>query len=140
VRGTLPWCVEPSRALYVWIWTLWFGNPRRGSSNTCAGRAGTRAFMLVRIGNIFAVVLTALGRVWTFAESSSGQFGTCSMRQMMPPQLLEGHISQLKIVQVSCGGMHTLAMTESGCQFSWGCNDRGPLGLGLQSPFHSRND
>ena len=48
----------------------------------------------------------------------------------MSPQILEGHISQFKIVQVSCDGVHTIAMTESGRLFSWGCNDKGQLGLG----------
>ena len=55
--------------------------------------------VLVQIGNNFAVVLTDLRRVWTFGSSSIGQLGTGVMKsQVMSPHLLEGHISQFKIV------------------------------------------
>jgi alpha-tubulin suppressor-like RCC1 family protein len=87
--------------------------------------------VLVQIGNNFAAVLTDLGHVWTFGSSSIGQLGTGDMQsQVMTPQFLEGHISQFRIVQVSCGGVHTIAMTERRRLFSWGCNDTGQLGLG----------
>jgi alpha-tubulin suppressor-like RCC1 family protein len=87
--------------------------------------------ILVRIGNCFAAVLTVTGRVWTFGSSNRGQLGTGEMRtRALPPHLLEGRISQFKIVQLSCGGVHTIALTESGRIFSWGCNDTGQLGLG----------
>ena len=69
----------------------------------------------VRIGRGFTAVLTATGRVWTFGKGSIGEMGTGVMvTDAMPPQLLEGHISQFKIVQLSCGGVHTIALTETG--------------------------
>lgn len=36
--------------------------------------------------------------------------------------------SKLSIIQISCGGMHTLALSSSGSVYSWGCNDDGALG------------
>jgi alpha-tubulin suppressor-like RCC1 family protein len=48
----------------------------------------------------------------------------------LPPQLLEGHISQFKIVQLSCGGVHTIALTGTGGLFAWGCNSDSQLGVG----------
>lgn len=33
-----------------------------------------------------------------------------------------------RVVQVDCGGMHTLALTEDNKIVSWGCNDKGALG------------
>ena len=39
-------------------------------------------------------------------------------------------MSQFKDVQLSCDGVHTIALTESGRIFSWGCNDKGQIGLG----------
>jgi len=85
----------------------------------------------VRIGRGFTAVLTATGRVWTFGEGSIGELGTGVMvTAALPPQLLEGHISQFKIVQLSCGGVHTIALTGTGRLFAWGCNSEGQLGLG----------
>jgi hypothetical protein len=35
-----------------------------------------------------------------------------------------------RVAQVACGGLHTLAVTESGRLFAWGANGQGQLGLG----------
>ena len=35
---------------------------------------------------------------------------------------------KLTIVKISCGGMHTLALSNSGLVYSWGCNDDAALG------------
>jgi regulator of chromosome condensation len=32
------------------------------------------------------------------------------------------------VVAVKAGGMHTVALTESGRVYTWGCNDEGALG------------
>ena len=32
------------------------------------------------------------------------------------------------IVQIACGGMHTVALASNGVLLSWGCNDDGALG------------
>lgn len=34
----------------------------------------------------------------------------------------------LQILQVACGGMHTVVLTEDGQVYSWGVNDEGALG------------
>lgn len=33
-----------------------------------------------------------------------------------------------RITKIVCGGLHTLALTDQGQVFSWGCNDDGALG------------
>lgn len=33
-----------------------------------------------------------------------------------------------QIVQISCGGMHTVALASDGSVYTWGCNDEGALG------------
>lgn len=37
-------------------------------------------------------------------------------------------MSPVKFVKVVCGGLHTLALTNEGKVYSWGCNDDGALG------------
>lgn len=39
-----------------------------------------------------------------------------------------GHSACLQVLQIACGGMHTVALTEDGQIFSWGVNDEGALG------------
>lgn len=33
-----------------------------------------------------------------------------------------------KILKIVCGGMHTVALSNQGRVFTWGCNDEGALG------------
>lgn len=34
----------------------------------------------------------------------------------------------IKVTKILCGGMHTVALTNTGRVFTWGCNDEGALG------------
>ena len=38
------------------------------------------------------------------------------------------YFDDLNIVQVACGGLHNLALSQSGKVYSWGCNDQKALG------------
>uniref|UniRef100_A0A8C6HDX1 Uncharacterized protein n=1 Tax=Mus spicilegus TaxID=10103 RepID=A0A8C6HDX1_MUSSI len=42
-------------------------------------------------------------------------------------------LAGIKIIQVSCGHYHSLALSEGGHVFSWGRNSEGQLGLGKNS-------
>lgn len=42
--------------------------------------------------------------------------------------LLDGPRIKHPIVSLAVGGMHTLALTQAGQVYSWGCNDEGALG------------
>ena len=44
------------------------------------------------------------------------------------PQYLSGNLESKRITQVACGQNHTLALTEGGKVYSWGCNRYGQLG------------
>jgi len=41
-----------------------------------------------------------------------------------------GEKQELKAVQISCGGMHTAAVTPEGNLYCWGRADNGQLGIG----------
>ena len=36
--------------------------------------------------------------------------------------------SQVQVVELACGGMHTMALANNGVVFTWGCQDNGALG------------
>jgi len=67
------------------------------------------------------------GSIFIFGDGDCGQlgFGEDVTERLRPAPLeLEGE----QVVQVVCGGMHTVALTTQGNVYSWGVNDEGALG------------
>ncbi|KAI8335728.1 regulator of chromosome condensation 1/beta-lactamase-inhibitor protein II [Chlamydoabsidia padenii] len=66
--------------------------------------------------------------VFVFGSGDTGQLGLGDSmlirKRPMPLKVLDDK----KIVDIACGGMHTLAVTEDGQLYSWGCNDQRALG------------
>ena len=53
---------------------------------------------------------------------------TVKKARMVELQLTEGVPLLKPIISITCGGMHTLALSSNGIVLSWGCNDDGALG------------
>jgi regulator of chromosome condensation len=49
------------------------------------------------------------------------------------PYPVGGALKDKNVVQVSCGGVHTVVLTDEGHIYSWGCNDEGALGRSIDS-------
>ena len=55
------------------------------------------------------------GSVMTFGQGDCGQLGLGdTMTERKKPFPVAGHLEGLKIVQIVCGGMHTIALTDDG--------------------------
>ncbi|XP_068689491.1 regulator of chromosome condensation-like [Montipora capricornis] len=68
------------------------------------------------------------GRVLTLGQGDVGQLGLGEdILERKKPALVKG-LDGMNIVQVECGGMHTVALTDDGKVYTWGCNDEGGLG------------
>eukprot|EP01135_Chromosphaera_perkinsii_P012210 Nk52_evm29s2612 gene=Nk52_evmTU29s2612 len=68
------------------------------------------------------------GYVWTCGEGDTGQLGNGEdVTTQKRPKPVE-KIKSKKFMQVSCGGMHTLALSNEGKLYSWGVNDEFALG------------
>ncbi|KAI8977096.1 regulator of chromosome condensation 1/beta-lactamase-inhibitor protein II [Mycotypha africana] len=71
---------------------------------------------------------TQPGKVFVFGTGDTGQLGLgdemLERKRPMPLKVLDSE----KIVDVVCGGMHSIAITEDGKLWSWGCNDQRALG------------
>ncbi|XP_003799962.1 X-linked retinitis pigmentosa GTPase regulator [Otolemur garnettii] len=83
----------------------------------------------ISCGYYHSAFVTIDGELYTFGESESGKLG-------LPSQLLTNHrIPQLvssipdKVIQVACGGGHTLVLTEESV-YAFGLGQFGQLGLG----------
>ena len=53
------------------------------------------------------------------------------------PLFDQGGLAANRILKIVCGGMHTVALSNQGKVYTWGCNDEGALGrIGAENaPF-----
>ncbi|XP_073033061.1 ultraviolet-B receptor UVR8-like isoform X1 [Primulina eburnea] len=84
----------------------------------------------IAAGGWHSTALTDDGEVYGWGRGEHGRlgFGDDKSSKMVPQrvQLLVGE----DIVQVSCGGTHSVALTRDGCMYSFGRGDHGRLGYG----------
>jgi alpha-tubulin suppressor-like RCC1 family protein len=120
----------------VWAW----GNNEYGQlgtgdtqpRSTPVAVKNLRGLDLVDIaaGGWHSVALTADGEVYGWGRGEHGRlgFGDDKSSKMIPQKVhtLESEF----IVQVSCGGTHSVALTNDGRIFSYGRGDHGRLGFG----------
>jgi hypothetical protein len=82
-------------------------------------------------GHNFSVMLTNSGEVYGWGWNEFGQIGNKSSFYESIPIKVNGF--KEKVIMISCGGLHSMALTESGRVFSWGRNDCGHLGHNNQN-------
>jgi len=72
------------------------------------------------------------GNLYTFGSGDHGQLGHAllsekKLRQETYPRSLP---NLKNVIQVSCGGFHTLALTQYGHVYAWGAGGYGQIGTG----------
>ncbi|XP_075716835.1 putative E3 ubiquitin-protein ligase HERC6 isoform X2 [Rhinoderma darwinii] len=88
----------------------------------------------VSCGSNHSVAICNEGNIFTWGEGSQGQLGSGQFPKQSPiPRKITG-LSSVRIIQISCGHFHTVALSEDSNVFSWGKNDTGQLGLGKEIP------
>jgi hypothetical protein len=75
-----------------------------------------------------SLVLTNCGEVYAWGWNQFGEVGDGSNDNQLIPIKLNAFNDE-KVIQISCGYLHSMALTESGRVFSWGRNNFGQLGL-----------
>jgi alpha-tubulin suppressor-like RCC1 family protein len=80
-------------------------------------------------GYFHTIALTKNGEVYAWGSNTSGVIGIGSEKdhQLLPIKV--NGFNNEKVIQISCGYWHSLALTESCHVFSWGNNDFGQLGF-----------
>ena len=73
--------------------------------------------------------LTAGGAVWSWGEGSFGMLGHGDAQDQSLPKKIEAFAGQ-RVVAVSAGFAHNLALTANGAVWSWGSGYFGKLGHG----------
>lgn len=74
------------------------------------------------------------GQLFVWGSNSSGQCGleNDSSANYLMPKLVKS-LATKQIVQIACGQLHSLALTNNGELYSFGSNSYGQLGLGSES-------
>ncbi|XP_063773192.1 probable E3 ubiquitin-protein ligase HERC3 isoform X2 [Pseudophryne corroboree] len=84
----------------------------------------------VACGQSHSVALNNQGQLFSWGAGSEGQLGLSTTEQSIPVPRLIKKLNQQKILQVSCGSQHCLALSDDCQLFTWGQNNHGQLGLG----------
>ncbi|KAH9523228.1 E3 ubiquitin-protein ligase herc2 [Bulinus truncatus] len=111
-----------------------FGKLGRGGSEGCnvphpVERLTGQGVIQIECGAQFSLALTKLGQVWTWGKGDYFRLGHGTDAHVRKPQLVEG-LKGKKIVHVSVGALHCLAVTDTGQVWAWGDNDHGQQGNG----------
>ncbi len=96
--------------------------------------AGTTVIS-VRAGGKYSLALTSAGRVLAWGGNFSGQLGvgtTVDRHTPVPVKVPRG----IRVIAVSAGGAHSLAVTAAGRVLAWGDNEYGQLGDGTTKDRH----
>ncbi|XP_017578302.1 probable E3 ubiquitin-protein ligase HERC4 isoform X1 [Pygocentrus nattereri] len=88
----------------------------------------------VSCGEAHTLALNDKGHVFAWGQASDGQLGIGSIEECIRVPRNIKSLSEVHIVQVTCGYLHSLALSRRGQIFSWGQNKYGQLGLGLEGP------
>lgn len=110
-------------------------NGRLGHGDTIAQHAPRRIDALhgVRVTAVAAseshsLVLSDAGAVYSFGDDNAGQLGHDEAREQHTPKLIEA-LREVKISALAAGREHSLAVSEAGETYSFGCG-RASLGHG----------
>ena len=83
----------------------------------------------VSAGGFHSLALTANGSVWSWGMGGLGKLGHGDQQGQLLPKKVEALADQ-RVVAVSAGGVHSLALTADGAVWSWGWGGHGRLGHG----------
>ncbi|XP_077987342.1 RCC1 and BTB domain-containing protein 1-like [Glandiceps talaboti] len=79
------------------------------------------------------IAITESGDVYSWGHNGYGQLGNGNVNQGLVPVHLSTNLVGKKVMQVSCGSHHSLALTSDGEVFAWGYNNCGQIGTGSTS-------
>jgi len=88
-----------------------------------------RRVIAVSAGGDHSLAITTDGAVWSWGDGGFGRLGHGDEQRKLLPKKVEAFAGQ-RVVAVSAGGLHNLAITADGAVWSCGCGGFGPLGHG----------
>ena len=129
--------------------SMWDGRAeleRRVPITVSAEEEGGRSFVVqgrrfsplqvasVSCGQYHTALATTEGEVYAWGSNSDGQLGQGDTEDRRIPHAVPAEYGAL-VVQVACGGRHTLALCADGRAWGWGCNGHKQAGARGGSPL-----
>jgi len=90
----------------------------------------------VACGKHHTVCLTENGECYSFGGGMCGQLGNRSKQNQFLPKLID-NFHKKKVTDITCGYLHTLALTSDGKLFIWGYFSDDHLGLSEGEEYYS---
>jgi alpha-tubulin suppressor-like RCC1 family protein len=130
------YCIARNRSgkIYCWGWNirglLGIGSKDESYPKPKLNQYLNNEFVIdISCGVYHSLVLTNCGEVYAWGGNGWGQIGNgCNDNQLIPIKV-KGFNNE-RVVMISCGDRHSMALTECGHVYSWGLNDCGQLGIG----------
>ena len=119
----------------VWSWgggafgKLGHGDTQRQLLPKQVEALAGRRVLAVSAGEYHSLALTADGAVWSWGYALNGQLGHGDQQNLLLPKKVEAFAGQ-RVLAVSAGDFHSLAITADGGVWSWGSGAFGKLGHG----------
>jgi hypothetical protein len=123
-----------SGKVYCWGWNysglLGIGSQDKSYHKPILNQYLNNEFVVdISCGEFHSLVLTNCGEVYAWGANDFGQIGNgCNDDQSIPIKV-KGFNNE-RVVMISCGYLHSMALTECGHVYSWGYNKFGQLGIG----------
>ncbi len=86
-------------------------------------------FIKISCGAYHSLALSESGDVYSWGHNYRGELGNNSNSDELTPYRI-AKLRCLKIVDISCGYNHSIAVSKKGRCYSWGNNEFGQLGIG----------
>jgi alpha-tubulin suppressor-like RCC1 family protein len=125
--------ITEDNKIYIWG-NNYFGQLGNGTNDNCFEPQMPEKLMNERIvdiccGDFHSLVLSECGRVYAWGDNRYGQIGNeCDNKCQSIPIKIETLV-KVKIISISCGQYHSMALSDKGCVYSWGNNSFGQLGF-----------
>ncbi len=86
--------------------------------------------IMISCGDNFCMFLSKIGNVYSMGSNNKyGQLGQGNTNMLLSPKIIPFfQKNKIKIIQISCGYSHTLALNSNYEIFSWGLGSEGQLG------------